>query len=286
MNKTQTDTGPAALEDMLREIATLEQAVAGWEESQQRTVDTLRHAVDQLHAEALRRLIRTLQEEPHARVLLREAAADEVVYAVLRRLGVLRASLDERVAEALTAVRPMLAQHGGDVELVSITPPDTVTIRLLGACDGCPASSITLTQGVEQAIRDACPEITRVQTATAPQTSADVQAVRMVSPFEQAERWHALEVDPHSGPALQACRVHDQDLLLVRSAAGLRCYENACAHLGLALEHGDCDGAVLTCPHHGFRYMADNGQCLSVPELALRSFPVRIEQGVVQVYLS
>ncbi len=286
MNTGSPDRPRPSLESLLQEIAALEQAVAGWEESQQRTVDTLRRAVDDLHGEALRRLIRILQGEPHARVLLREAAGDEVVYAVLRRLGVLRASLDERVEEALTSVRPMLAQHGGDVELVGITPPDTVTIRLLGACDGCPASSITLSQGVEQAIQAACPEITQVQIASAPVVTTPVQTVRMVSPFEQAECWFALDVDPDTGPTLQACRVNGQDLLLVRTGDGPRCFENACAHLGLGMEDGECDGAQLTCPHHGFRYETGEGRCLSVPELGLRRFPLRTRDGVLQVYLA
>ncbi len=277
---------PKSLEEMLQEIAALEGAVSSWEESQQRTVDSLRRTIEQLHGEAFRRLIRTLQEGPHARVLLREAASDDVVYAVLRGLGVLRASLDERIEQALTSVRPMLAQHGGDVELVSVTPPDTVTIRLLGACDGCPASSITLSQGVEQAIRAACPEITQVQTAARAAISVQAEPVRLVSPFEEISRWHALDAAVDQGPTLQLCQVQEHSLLLVRTGRGLRCFENACAHLGLSLEDGSCDGAELICPHHGFRYDAESGRCLSMPDLALRSFPVRVEGDQLQVYLA
>lgn len=286
LNEPAPDT--PALEELLREIRALEGAVANWEESQQRTVRALRGAVEALHGEALRRLIRTLQQQPEARLLLREAAADEVVYAVLRHLGILRASLHEQIEAALEGVRPMLAQHGGNVELVSVTPPDTVTLRLLGACDGCPASSITLSQGVEQAIRQACPEITQIRTASggALNTGADdVQPVRMVSPFESADAWLDTDRDPQQGAPLEAFTVGDSELLLVRLSAGLRCFENSCAHLGLALDHGLLDGDRLICPHHGFEYEVDEGQCLTVPELCLHKVPLRVEDGVVQVYL-
>ena len=42
-------------------------------------------------------------------------------------------------------------------------PPDTVEVRLLGACHGCPASGQTLAEGVEKAIRQHCPEIVHIQ---------------------------------------------------------------------------------------------------------------------------
>ena len=53
--------------------------------------------------------------------------------------------------------------HGGDVELVRVVPPDAVEIRLTGACHGCPASSETLREGVERAIRTHCPEILHIR---------------------------------------------------------------------------------------------------------------------------
>ena len=46
--------------------------------------------------------------------------------------------------ERLAAIRPFMATHGGNVELVAVKPPDTVEIRLLGSCHGCPASNQTL----------------------------------------------------------------------------------------------------------------------------------------------
>jgi Fe-S cluster biogenesis protein NfuA len=68
--------------------------------------------------------------------------------------------LDERVQRALAAVRPTLAAHKGDVELVDIdVDANAVRLRLLGSCDGCPSSTITLQMAVERAILEAAPEI-------------------------------------------------------------------------------------------------------------------------------
>jgi Fe-S cluster biogenesis protein NfuA len=68
-----------------------------------------------------------------------------------------------RVETALARVRPVLETHGGDVELLDIDPAaGAVRLRLLGSCDGCPSSSVTLQQAVETAIVEAAPEITLI----------------------------------------------------------------------------------------------------------------------------
>ena len=68
-------------------------------------------------------------------------------------------SLERRVEAALVSVRPFLAQHGGDVELLGIDEDvGAVKLRLLGSCDGCPSSASTLRGAVEVAIAEAAPE--------------------------------------------------------------------------------------------------------------------------------
>jgi Fe-S cluster biogenesis protein NfuA len=56
-----------------------------------------------------------------------------------------------------------LAQHGGDVELLGIDDElGAVKLRLLGSCDGCPSSALTLQGAVETAILEAAPEIVHI----------------------------------------------------------------------------------------------------------------------------
>jgi Fe-S cluster biogenesis protein NfuA len=63
------------------------------------------------------------------------------------------------ITSAINEVRPYLKADGGDVELVDLMPDNTVKVRLMGACDGCPFSVMTLKAGIEQAIRNKFPEM-------------------------------------------------------------------------------------------------------------------------------
>jgi Fe-S cluster biogenesis protein NfuA len=65
----------------------------------------------------------------------------------------------QNITSAINEVRPYLHADGGDVELVDVTPDNTVKVRLTGACDGCPFSMMTLKAGIEQAIRKKFPEM-------------------------------------------------------------------------------------------------------------------------------
>jgi Fe-S cluster biogenesis protein NfuA len=153
--------GAATLTALLEELAHREGEVEGWAEGPRATVAAYREAIDALNAEALRRLIRILKTDPAAVPALKQAAGDPVVYAVLRHHGIVKPSLDERVEAALATVRPTLASHDGDVELVQVAPP-TIAVRFIGACDSCPASALTFRELVSKAVLAACPEITDV----------------------------------------------------------------------------------------------------------------------------
>ncbi len=68
----------------------------------------------------------------------------------------------DRVEAALEDLRPYIRGHGGDVELVSVKD-GVVTVRLTGACVGCPAASATLRDGVEAYLFDRVPEVREVR---------------------------------------------------------------------------------------------------------------------------
>src|ERR1700722_4070168 len=108
---------------LLDELAEYETAIADWDAGKRNIVASLRAVIEQLHGEALRRLLKSLKSDIHAFAALKSTAGDEFVYAVLRRHGLMKPSLNERVEDALAGVRPMLAGHGGDVELVRVVPP-------------------------------------------------------------------------------------------------------------------------------------------------------------------
>jgi len=72
--------------------------------------------------------------------------------------------MKEKVQEAIDKIRPMLQRDGGDVELVDVSD-GIVTVRLQGACAGCPMSQMTLKNGIEKFLKKEIPEIIAVQAA-------------------------------------------------------------------------------------------------------------------------
>jgi Fe-S cluster biogenesis protein NfuA len=121
-------------------------------------------------AEELLRLVTDLYGAGLARVLelagatspdlVGELIADDLVASLLLVHGLHPEPLAGRVEAALAHVRPLLSSHGGGVELLELDEEaGAVRLRLLGSCDGCPSSAVTLQSAVEAAILDAAPEI-------------------------------------------------------------------------------------------------------------------------------
>ncbi len=70
--------------------------------------------------------------------------------------------MKEKVQEAIDKIRPSLQADGGDVELVGYED-GIVTVRLQGACAGCPMSQMTLKNGIERLLKQEIPEIKSVE---------------------------------------------------------------------------------------------------------------------------
>lgn len=275
------DDAAALLETLAGELARLEALTVGWDAGPQAVVAAIKTGIEQLNAEAFRRLIRALKSEPAAAAALREAVRDPLVFQVLRFHGLVKEPVEHRVARALDEVRPFLAQHGGDVELVAVKLPDTVELRLVGACQSCPSSHETLTEGVEKAIRAHCPEIVHIVRVSrgAAQAEGGAQVVHFISPFARARDAGWVEVGTLSelpDGALVVREVEGRELLLWRRGEQLACYDNACAHMGMALDGGTVEDGTITCPYHGFAYRLDTGECLTVPEVQLATHAVKL----------
>ena len=70
-------------------------------------------------------------------------------------------TLNKKVQDALSEIRPFLESDGGNIELVSITN-DVVKVKLLGNCVNCSVNQMTLKNGVEMTIKKHAPEIKEV----------------------------------------------------------------------------------------------------------------------------
>lgn len=71
----------------------------------------------------------------------------------------------ENVETVLKKVRPYLQLDGGDVEVLSIKEGGIVNVRLLGSCNGCPLSLVTLRAGIERALMQEIPDVKRIESA-------------------------------------------------------------------------------------------------------------------------
>ena len=87
---------------------------------------------------------------------------DELVANMLLLHGLHPVDLESRVKEALQRVLPYLHSHGGNVELLEVAG-GVVRLKLIGSCNGCPSSSLTLKNAIEKAISEAAPDVTSVE---------------------------------------------------------------------------------------------------------------------------
>ncbi len=71
-------------------------------------------------------------------------------------------SLLNRIEDSLDSIRPYLIADGGNIEVLEVTEELIVKVRLIGACETCPMSFMTMKAGVEETVKSAIPEIQRV----------------------------------------------------------------------------------------------------------------------------
>jgi Fe-S cluster biogenesis protein NfuA len=68
-------------------------------------------------------------------------------------------ALYERVADLFESqVNPMVARHGGRVELIDVQDA-VVMVRMAGGCQGCGMADVTLRQGIEAMLQQHVPEV-------------------------------------------------------------------------------------------------------------------------------
>ncbi|QLE59214.1 NifU family protein [Nostoc sp. TCL26-01] len=276
------------LEEYIREIDRFEAIVSEWDESQRCVVVGLKTAIEALHKAALTNLIKSVKQESIS--ALRQAVDDEIVYAVLLYHDLVKPPqppILQRIQTALDEVRPGLKSHNGDVEFVAYKPPDIVEVRLIGTCSSCPASTLTLSHGVEQAIKKYCPEITTVN-AVNDHSSAETVNTSFTSPFfsPKATVWvkvATVEQIPNSD--ILTVNIARHSLILSRDGGNITCYKNTCSHLATPLDIGQVKNGIITCPAHEFQYSLATGECLTVPGMSLQSYPVKVRDNQVFVQL-
>ena len=62
--------------------------------------------------------------------------------------------MKEEVQRVIEKIRPYLQRDGGDVELIEVKEDKTVSVKLQGACHGCPGAQMTLKMGIEKTLKE------------------------------------------------------------------------------------------------------------------------------------
>ncbi|MEJ6949679.1 NifU family protein [Natronospora cellulosivora (SeqCode)] len=70
--------------------------------------------------------------------------------------------MQEKVAELIDKIRPSLQADGGDVKLLEVSEDGIVKVELMGACKGCPMSTLTVKNGIEKTLKQHIPEVKEV----------------------------------------------------------------------------------------------------------------------------
>jgi Fe-S cluster biogenesis protein NfuA len=126
-------------------------------------VRDIAQAILELHGVGLGRILDTLEASGAAGASVLDACLrDPVVGGLLLLHDLHPLSVQERVLLALEQVRPYLRSHGGNVELLGIAD-GVAKLRLEGSCHGCPSSSLTMKQTIEEAILSHAPDVVAVQ---------------------------------------------------------------------------------------------------------------------------
>jgi len=225
-----------------------------------------------LHGEGLARILEALAAAPALRDGL---VSDPVVSSMLLVHGLHPVPLEERVGAALDRVRPYLASHGGDVELVGLAD-GVARLRLQGSCHGCAASASTLELAIERALEEEAPDLVGLEVEGTVEARAPLRPLPLVT----APSWSELETTAGPGEVVRA-----REGLVVANVSGtLLAYRDACAGCGASLAGGALEGGVLECPTCGQQFaLTLAGRAIGRSDLQLQPVPLLEEAGRVTV---
>ncbi len=82
---------------------------------------------------------------------------------------------------------------------------------------------------------------------------------------------------------LRGVIVNGYKILLAKVDGTIVAYEDRCAHKAVELSKGRLDGHALTCWAHDWTYDLRSGQGMNPRGVALRPYPLKIEDGAVWV---
>jgi Fe-S cluster biogenesis protein NfuA/nitrite reductase/ring-hydroxylating ferredoxin subunit len=285
----------------------LEASAAGGTAARSRA-EELVGCVSDLYGAGLGRVLEILAESGHlGEDVLARLAGDDLVASLLLVHDLHPYDVETRVRQALDTVRPYLGSHGGDVELLEVSDTGVVRLRLLGSCDGCPSSSVTLQLAVEGAVEAAAPEMTRIEVETSQDGASAGQAVGPLISVESLFSHVTPPVEAGSGSAtwvavpelesltpgeLAGFEVAGLGICACRIGREVFCFRDRCPHCGQTMAGGVVErrpgdpigSGVLRCASCRSHFdVRRAGAGLDNTEEHLEPLPVLVRGGITSV---
>jgi Fe-S cluster biogenesis protein NfuA/nitrite reductase/ring-hydroxylating ferredoxin subunit len=290
------DSGGARIAGTSERIeALLNAAAVDGDLARQRAEELVRLVAD-LYGAGLERLLDLLHDLGRLDASVCDAlASDELISGLLLVHGLHPLDTAARVARALDGVRPYLASHGGNVELVEVTD-GMVRLRLTGSCDGCGSSAATLELAVDGAIRDAAPEIDEIEVlppTPRPQRAGviPIASLRARTGDAPRGRWEVILDGALAAGQIAARVAGGVALALCAVGSELFAFRDRCPTCAGRLTAGPAGlgrtpggDPVLRCPGCGAHFdVRHAGASLDPGGPSLEPLPLLVRDGAVQV---
>jgi Fe-S cluster biogenesis protein NfuA/nitrite reductase/ring-hydroxylating ferredoxin subunit len=228
-------------------IARVQELTAQLEEVQdfqaRAVADELVASIIALYGEGLERIFAALDDGLRDRL-----SEDGVVASLMLIHGLYPIDLETRVLEALDSVRPYMESHGGDVELVGIED-GVARMRLVGHCEGCPASEATLELAIKKALEETAPDLEGLEVEGVTKPLPAAFELPVVQSNGSAADWTDLDGSPPTPGLTAPMTVAGADVLVANVGGTLLAYRNACGWCRARLDDARMTpGGTLTCP--------------------------------------
>ena len=69
------------------------------------------------------------------------------------------ADLEAQVDRVLDELRPYIHSHGGEVNVLEVTEEGIARLQMVGSCNGCPMSMLTMRLGIERLLAEKLPQL-------------------------------------------------------------------------------------------------------------------------------
>ena len=239
-----------------------------------------------LYGDGLGHIVATLRDAgPAGAELLAEMTEDPLVESLLLLHDLHPLDVDTRIQRALDRVRPYLGSHAGGVEYLGVTADGVARLRLEGSCHGCPSSTVTVRLAIEDAVKDAAPEVGQVavEGMTDPPPASPVLLQIGPPPADSQVGWVTLpDIGPPSARPVTAS-AGGMTVLVCAVRGTLYAYRDACAVCGSSMADGQLDREVLTCSC-GSRYdVRAAGRGVADPAVHLEPLPLLSDSQGVRV---